>query len=425
MEPGQQIGAADPADSDDFEDSVQDPSEAPGWWCRLWDWLKQGEDQFPPQFTKWDNLRRCLFYLLSIGAAAYSVLQFGWDLFDAAPFCDYLALVVIPLGVFVDRYVRGDRLIHQSRLEDPSEVRALLIEARTVEPRISPDDLNEITRRPENYQQKHKDLQDEVERLEELKADGWTDFQILTLSQMLVDFLKVDDLKERAQSSLDDLEEYAIDSAVSYDLRKYDRWKERIQNAIAKIDEAAPPQQGCPLVQTRLQDLAAEPLRAILRTLLEHVANYRAYWAEGSAILKSMIISCAVTIPVLFAVGLLPLFRGDGILRLYNWGFLGVAGALTGVLQSLRKSDVAEVGVTEGKRELWRTVIGGVLGLVSGILAYALMDGTVFATGLAVPDVRSSNSGNVALSILWAVGAGFSFERIFDRLRAATSVQGA
>ena len=84
---------------------------------------------------------------------------------------------------------------------------------------------------------------------------------------------------------------------------------------------------------------------------------------------------------------------------------------------------------TEGKKELWRAIIGSVLGLVAGVLVYSIIAGGIITGGAAVPTIECDISskckaiGSVALSVLWAVAAGFSFERIFERVRGLTEIQ--
>lgn len=142
-------------------------------------------------------------------------------------------------------------------------------------------------------------------------------------------------------------------------------------------------------------------------------------------IVRSLIWSCVFAIPVLIAMGLLPVLVGENpnssyTLAFYNWGFLGASGSMTAVLLSLRNSDVAEVGSTEGRRELWRTVIGCVLGLVAGILVYAVFAGKLISDGRLVPQIEAATLEDVGLTIFVAVAAGFGFERVFDQLRSAT-----
>ena len=329
--------------------------------------------------------------------------------------CDYLALVALPIGVYAYLYLQNDLRVHDSRVLDRSKVEALFVEANKLYPRVGSGD----DREPRPFEDKVSELQDEVARLKnEVGPKAWTEYQLLSLDQMLVDFLKVDDLKERARSVLEDLEEYAVGYVVAYDLRKYDRWETRINSAIERIPEKSAANEDQLAFGVR-RDASAERLRAVLKSLQDHVASFEAYWAEGTTIVRGLIILCCFTIPTLVAMGLLPILRPGTPIGILNWTFFGVAGALTAVLRGLFRLDVVEVGATEGRAELWRTMIGCILGLMAGVLTYSLVAGGVVESTL-VPEPGSSNLKNVALSILWATASGFWLERTFERVRAAT-----
>ena len=60
--------------------------------------------------------------------------------------------------------------------------------------------------RPTNLAEKRKEVDAEVRRLtEDLGPEGWTEFQVLRLDRLLIDFLPLEDLKARALSGLDEL----------------------------------------------------------------------------------------------------------------------------------------------------------------------------------------------------------------------------
>ena len=61
----------------------------------------------------------------------------------------------------------------------------------------------------------------------------------------------------------------------------------------------------------------------------------------------------------------------------------------------------------------------GALGLVAGILSYGIISGQLLE-GSAVPTIGSDSLADVGLSIVWGMASGFSFERIFERMRSAT-----
>jgi len=290
----------------------------------------------------------------------------------------------------------------------------MIVEAETVEPRLVKPE-----KKPDNFDQKVKDLKNEVVRLrDKLGNKEWTEYQVLSLNQMLVDFQKVDDLIASAQLSLAELEDYAEASTTRYDWEQYYRWQNKIEDAIRKIKQLDPEDAK----DDAKRDEAAKPLRAELRVLYDHVTSYHMSWAEGSVILRAIIICGVFALFPLLGMGLLPLLHpaGDHILRIFNWGMLGISGAITAVLLSLRKSDFVEVGNTEGEKELWRAVLCIGLGFVAGLLGYSLIASDIVLTGGAFPKVDSSSLSDIGLSVVWAVASGFCFEKVFDHMRGAT-----
>ena len=136
----------------------------------------------------------------------------------------------------------------------------------------------------------------------------------------------------------------------------------------------------------------------------------------------------AVTIPLVLVMGLVPVLHpsGNGLLGILNWGLLGVSGALTSTMLALRNSDLVEVGNTEGKKEVWRTVLGTALGFVAGVLTFGIFSGGLLS-GAAIPSVISNNCCNtgltpsdIGLSVVWGVASGLLFERVFERVRGIT-----
>ena len=194
------------------------------------------DEPFPPKI-KWPRL---FFLWLADIIMFFSVLVIIWLCLNSFiihqnwPFCPtcwpYIPFFLFLFGLILDRYIRHKVNIHKARLEDRSEVWAAIVEARTVEPR-----LNDPEERPEDYKTKQVNLLTEVDRLEALGHKGWTEYQVLSLDQMLVDFLKVGDLKARTQSSLADLEEYSGDDAVRYDYEQYKKRSDQIEAATKKI----------------------------------------------------------------------------------------------------------------------------------------------------------------------------------------------
>ena len=323
----------------------------------------------------------------------------------------YLGLVVGLASFVAWRYFQHKDVAHQARLIDESEVKASIVEAKTVEPRLR-DPL-----RPEGFKEKKENLDSEIGRLEKIGKENWTEYEILALNQMLVDFRKPSDLVSTTDSVMDDLDEYAGDSKYRYDREYYAKWKERVDDAKKEIGNATD-------VKT---DDKCEKLRAVLKTLHEHVADFRYKWAEGSALIRDLLLVTAMAIPVFLTLGLVPVTHPSdpGTLDIINWAMLGVTGALTGSLLSLHRSDEVEVGNTEGKREIWRAISGAALGLVAGALTYGIIAGGLL-TGIAIPGVEATpvTVNDIGLTVTWGVASGFSFERVFERVQTATEGTG-
>ena len=280
------------------------------------------EEPFAPGIGYGKKAVLAALYVSGFGALLVFVDQFRCSGILQPNIClTYVALAWLPVVVGVESWLRHEKALHAARLEDLSEVAAMIVEARYVEPRLKDP------QRPEDYERKREELNQEVKRLQDgIGSESWTEYQVLSLNQLLVDFLKVDDLTVRAQSTLEDLQEY---SDLKYNADHYEVWKYRIEDAIGVIQDKVKDGQSAVEV-----DDAAEKLRARLRTLLEHVADYDKYWAEGAAIFWGIVRCGVVSVPVLLTMGLLPVLHpsGDLILGLANWGFLGVSGALSAVL---------------------------------------------------------------------------------------------
>ena len=269
-----------------------------------------------------------------------------------------------------------------------------------------------------------KQIENEVRRLtEKLGPEGWTEFQVLTLDQLVIDFLALEDLKAHARSSLVELKEYADGAAFSYDVRLYYDWEEKIKSNIESLDRLNENGEN----SKEKKDDEAEALRANLRSLREHVADYEAKWAEGSTIVSAIRICGSVAVVIFTLMGVLPILFSvqnspppcDLRLGVLNWGFLGVSGAIASALIGLRNAAEVEVGDTAGRQELWRAVLGAPLGLLAGILAFSALAGGLIVSGTAVPDLANPELSDVYLSIGWAIVAGMGFERVFQRMRGA------
>ncbi len=328
------------------------------------------------------------------------------------PTCfSYVGIGFVLTGAIVDRIILNETRLHELRSEDKSLVESIIIEASTIDSKTSSPGI-----KLEDFEEKKNQLSEEISRLNKLNnQDCCTEYQILPIQKMLVDCMSNDELKTRAESTLAELREYADDSSYQYDIEYYINWKQRIDAAEKSITEHKyKPENGG-------DEDNASYLRSELKDLIEHVTDYTYRWTLGSEQIRSLIICSAVAIPLLIVSGLIPVIHPSAPesvkLGFFSWGLLGSSGSLTAVLLGLRSSDFVEVGNTEGKKELWRAIIGSVLGFVSGILVYSLLGGGLIERGAAVPNMTSVEIRDIGLMVFWAIGAGFWFEKIFDRFR--------
>lgn len=339
----------------------------------------------------------------------------------ACPCWVHLALILLLIGLVADRFLCHRSRVHKEQVADRSEVEAMIQEAKNVRPRLTFQQDDQQVQRPPDFSHLKEQLNAELKRLTNIGPEAWTNYQVLTLDRLLIEFLPIEDLKARAKSSLTDLAEYAEGGAFSYDARLYSDWDNTINKDIQDIDD-------CDDGKDK-QDCIANKLRADLRSLLEHVANYESNWAQGKTIVHGIRICGSVAVLAFLFMGLLaaiydppnpisPFWSRFGILQ---WGFLGTAGALTSVLHGLRDSDDVEVGNTRGVQVLWRTVLGATLGFVAGILIFSILAGGLIEAGSAVPDLTDMKSKDVYLSIVWAVSAGMGFEAVFQRVRTVVA----
>ena len=375
---------------------------------------KRRQDPFPPKLSCSQWIILIVTYVLAFVAILNLIDQFCIHHYDLCICCTYITLALLPVFFIVDRTIRHKITVHKARLVDQSLVDAIMVGVQTVEPR-----LTKPYKRPDPYDVKEKELNDEVKRLKDLGNRGWTEYQVLSLNQLLVDFYTVDDLIANTRLSLEELEEYAEDSTIRYDREKHYDMKKHIDVAIERIEEM----DKSGNTDEEKRDDAAELLRAELRTLLERVADHIQNWTMGSKLVGALRECGAFSVAVLLPMGLLPILHSGSevkYLSIFNWGLLGICGAMTAVLLNLRKSNYVEVGNTEGRKELRNAILGAALGLVAGVLAYSMFKGGLFESGIIVPDLKTPKMADVYLSIIWGIASGFSFEKIFDRMRSTT-----
>ncbi len=216
---------------------------------------KRHEEMFPPKLLKKEWVTLIISYIAFALALLYVVEQFcsihilswlpdSWltwcrlfleRIFGPCVWGTYIALGVVITALLIRCVIKHRFSVQKARLEDRSVVDAMIVEAETVEPR-----LTDPEKKPENFDKKKEDLEEEASRLRDISSRGWTEYQVLSLNQMLVDFLKVDDLIASTQLSLTELKDYAEDSARRYDWEQCYQWDEKIDEAINEIKKFDP-----------------------------------------------------------------------------------------------------------------------------------------------------------------------------------------
>ena len=367
-----------------------------------------------------------LFFLICAVATGFAVAQQllqALNLWDEQYRIVYVLFSLAAAPVLIDRFRHHKNEVDTARLEDPSYVRSILQQAK--EYRIKPTS--------KRSKKSVKCLSREIRRLKEIGKCRWTEYEILPLEKSLSYHYSDSELISRSTDKLNELNEYAQDSHYRYDMEQYYKWEAKIEYLIERLtslNEEIPEEKKSKAKKkkkSREKRWARKQLIAAYRSLLEHISSYKQDWNEGSTVIKNLLI-CTITSVILFlTMGLIPLLYPvhPSNLDIIHWGLLGSAGALTAVARDFRRSDLIAVGNTYGKKELWRAILGAVLGFIAGLILWAMLKSNLLPNGGLFPDFASNNTKmqsdnlqQVALSVFWAVVAGFSFDRIFDQVKA-------
>ena len=387
-------------------------------WGRFCDWFSkhfsigyyERHAELPPPLRPARVFLTGFVTLLSLGCVVFQLL---WSATVFEPLL-YFPLLLLLAGTVLLRADFHNHLLRQARQVVRGQVESLKTEAATVERRLDEPE------RPEHFTAKKNQLDTEVKRLDKLGPLAWTEWQVLSLQTMLVDFLHPNDLMSRARLYLDTLQEYANDSAYPYERTQYEQKKHHVEHAITNIEQAI----QLHAEEEILVDDAAEPLRAELRSLIEYTAEYEESWARGAVLLSGLKFCCGVSIPFFLLMGLLPitpmLADYPQPLAWFNFSFLGAAGAVITVLLTFVRSNEVEVGHVHGRREVSRALLAIVVGFFAGAIMYAFMGsgiGNQLLNNVLVPDVASPDGRQALLSVFWAMASGLFFEWIVEKLR--------
>ncbi len=336
--------------------------------------------------------------------------------------------LAFPMGIIAILWVRYRIVIHVEQVQDRSTVESLLEQACTAACLL---ESTESEKDQGIEKAKYADaIRTEVQRLRQVGPDGWTYNQTLHLGLLLVDALdSEEEARAEAELALTQLADYVEDSSAPFDMRQYNKWDERLKiitNPKSSVEywRLKHCSESTEDHKSRLLELGKYRLKA----LKDYITDIESDWATGSVILRNLKYSSIATILAFLLVAFFPVIAtwctssGNPEFGWFEWGLLGSVGALLSVLHKQQKYDIVELGNTEGQIEFWRAFAGGCLGLVAGLIAYALIragvvSGRLFPSFCEGVVQECGEDSSLYLSLIWAIGAGFGFEKIFDRVK--------
>ena len=451
--------------------------KAGNWLCKCWrgvcrwcpsrrkPWEKSDIDHCQRRFI---TAARYALYILSLLLAVFLASACLLYLFDTGLWkslrewtgnrdwlpagCLYISYVIFFLTALMHFWGRYEKVQFMARVQDRGYVEHLVESGEDAQTYLS----KKLSSKERNYAQGNceEELRHEVskERLPKMigKLQGRLDddkpiveYDLLALKILLVDCSKSYTVPSQARAYLADLKNYADEEAHTQTVEEYSDIRHRIENIEKDIyaqrrhivQEAASTDSG----KERKAPNVSELREIVKEELLPQLTENEKLWSEGSAIVKSLRGACLAAIPLLLAAGLVPMYMGD-LCRLWgiHWAILGVAGALVAVLRALGETKRLAVGNEQGVKEVQRAWWGAGLGLVAGLLTYMLVKSGFLASflfgGPYLPDnledqhitvsgcfLEHIHQGQIYVHMLLAFLAGYAFERVIDRVRAAAA----
>lgn len=167
-----------------------------------------------------------------------------------------------------------------------------------------------------------------------------------------------------------------------------------------------------------------EKLVEYLRLIRSEVDNVRYKTGYGEAIIESMTYWSVISGIALLIVGFSPLFDQpyfESPLNIAHWAVFGFQGALLSTITHMRKLEPFEIGEDDGNWQLRKMVMGLFIGAIAAIMLYLAIQSGMLG-GKALPKLASNEQGindpvaRNALSVFWAIAAGFSGSTLIERL---------
>lgn len=382
--------------------------------------------------------------------------------------CLYIIYSVFFLTAIMHFWCRYEKSQFMARIQDRSYVESLMVNAKHALEKISeklpeqpPSDAGKKSEiGTEEYRRNKVSVQELPQVIQKLKNKLKTDqpiveYDLLALKVLLVDCADEYAVPAQAHMYMTDLKDYADEEAHTQTVEEYWNIRHRVEDSEKNIYakryyESKLKKSSCrnseeeqdPSLEKAEEEkkLAVRELREIVKEeLLPTLTENDKRWMEGSAIVKILRGACLAAIPLLLATGLIPMYMGEVcMLRGIHWAILGVAGALVAVLRALGGTNRLVVGNEQGVKEVQRAWWGAGLGLVAGLLTYMLVRSGFFAnflfSGSYSPGdfenqhitvsgcfLEHIHQGQIYVHMLLAFLAGYAFERVIDRVRAAAA----
>ncbi|UCC31282.1 MAG: hypothetical protein JSU86_03205 [Phycisphaerales bacterium] len=350
-----------------------------------------------------------------------------------------MALALTPVALA--SFLRGayPYWVKNRRTVESSELEGLFSEIDHYGASVSED--------PERTKAKEQ-AENERSRLEKLDRPVF-ELDALPLRQALVDLYHPEaELIGKTRSELEYLDEYAYGAGQD----SQEGTTARVTGIMAKLEEPSPKDATQEQDNKKRLELR-ERLRADLKSLRDTVAWYDKTWAIGEWMRTCVTYWVCATLLVTLLVGILPVVHGQGNWNLgfLHWIGLGIAGALLSILLRVHTIHLPELGETDGKLLLLKTVRSIAIGAIAAVLLYAAiwgeaLDGRIFPNlptgkiwsqaGLEIGKIRPAAGNaanpqvdwdllkNIGLSVFWGVFAGLSPEVLRRLTRLAESSLG-
>ena len=303
----------------------------------------------------------------------------------------YIAGILVFIGGFFWVLGKHPARVDLKTAEYNEEIDVLISNIRLRTRSMSNDQKNES-----------KKLIDTLEKFKKMPTEV-SILRLTPLRKLQADIYHENELYPQIYSELESLRYYSGRKDETYNLYK------------GKVDE----------VKERNQiSEDSEELREYLSIIRAEVDNVRYNTGYGEAIIESMTYWSVISGIALLVIGLSPLFDPpyfENELYISHWAIFGFQGALLSTIIYMRKLEPFDIGEDDGNSQLRKMVMGMFIGAIAAIMLYLAIQSGMFG-GKALPKLTSNKNGIDdpmvinALSVFWAIAAGFSGSTLIERL---------